>query len=324
MAAGTYTVLSVPNSVKKVYDGSLAKTLAELSPATARLAMHGKVTYGHKKLRLSWPVVSDPHGAASNIPDGGALPAASREELEPAVMDWAIYIKTLRVGRLIRLGAVDPNEYFQSAEGADMIASELNRIIPQIARSINNHIVSGVANGANAVTSLWSAVGTNTNTYAGISRVGNTFWQPYVANAGGTNRAVTRTMMELARNNISINREANTKEIWAGATAFDAIRALINTIYPGRNVEPEKLQGAAMQIYWEDTPVIKMPGMDANATRWLDFESDEGIELKFQHSEDFLFQEENTNSYDSRWSVAAHCQLVVHNPWKQGSLDDLI
>lgn len=323
MAAGTYTIVSVPASIKKVYDGLLAKTLVEKSPATARLALHNKITYGNAILRINWPAVSDSHDAASNIPDGGALPAASREVLEEAILDWAIYISTLRVGRLLMKGAT-PEEYFKSAEGATVIASELNRIIPQIARSINNHIVSGVANGANAVTSLFSAVGTNTNTYAGISRVGNTFWQPYVNNNGGVNRAVTRTLMEQTRNNLIENREAIVTEIWAGATAWDAIRTLINTIYPGRNVEPERLQGAAMQIFWEDTPVIKMPGMDANATRWLDFESGEGIELKFQHPEDFLIQEENTDSYDKRMSVAAHCQLVVHNPWKQGSLDDLI
>jgi hypothetical protein len=98
---------------------------------------------------------------------------------------------------------------------------------------------------------------------------------------------------------------------------------LINTITPSRNNDPTILKGGARQIYWENIPVIEMQDMDANATYWLDMNSDNGVELVRQHEKDFLVRIESTNSYDDRMSVAAHYCLAVRNPWKQGALLDI-
>lgn len=323
MAKGTYTVSSVSSRIHTHYNGALAHTLLEKSAAIARLNELGKVRYGVKVVRHSWPAVSDPHEDAHNIPDGGPIPDASREEITKAYLDWAIYIEAIRVGRILQNTAKNPEEFFMTAEGADALASEMNRVIPKIARTINSDIISLSANAANKVISLGSAIGSNSNTYGGIARTGNAWWQPYVDSNSGTNRSVTRTIMETAYDNLNENRESQTSEVWAGTTAFNAIRTLINTIYPGRNTNPEVMKAGASMIYWENLPIIRMPGMDANATYWLDFDSDDGIELLFQHDDDFLIKEEPGNSYDTRWSVAAHACLKVANPWKQGSVQDL-
>ena len=324
MATGTKVTGNATEQVHTWYNGSLAKTLNEQSPAVARLQETGNVE-NRVVQRISWPAVSDPHGDANTIADGGVLPTASREEITKAVLDYMIYIHTIRVGRKLNMGGKSPGEFFATAEGVDILTSELNRAIPQVARTIHKHIVAATTAGANDLVGLGDAVGKNNNTYAGIARAANAYWQPYVNDNGGVDRSVTRAMLEDMVSNLVETRGASVSEVWCGFTAWNAIRNLINTISASRNQDPDNLRAGAQAIYWEGIPFVRMPQMDANASYWLDLGTDGGVKLLFQHpdGQDFLFKEEDTDSYDYRWSLAAHVCLQVHNPFKQGALLDI-
>ncbi len=324
MAVGPYVLSNQLANVQQVFNGLLAETMLRSNPSVARLIELGMVEYGKKVERLRWSAVSDGFPDPSTILDSGTLPGATREEITPVLLNWTIYIELLRFGRLLQMG-VTPEEYFLTAQGATLMANEITRVIPIISRGIHKHIVKLGSNGATDLTSLGDAIANQGNTYAGIDRTTATFWQPYLnEGAGNVNRSVTIALLEDMVNNLVENREAVIGEVWSGATAWDATRTLIKTDSPSRNVDPEVLRGGASRIFWNDIPFIKMPGMDTNAQFWMDFVSGEGIKLLFQHEKDFLIKDEHTNSYDTRVSVAAHPQLKVHNPWKQGCLRDLI
>lgn len=321
MPSGTATRSDYASLIQKVYRGSLAKTLLERSPAYSRLEALGKIRVDVRN-EIRWPVVDESHGSASNISDGETLPASTMETYIDAVLYYKIFLKMIRVGRMMTGGSTNKNEFY-SPDG-DAIKHQVNRAIPQIARTIHSQIVALTTASTKNLTSLGDAIANTTNTYAGLSKATYTNWAPYLSSGGGTNRSLTETLLRDMYDTLSDDRESQISEVWCGITAWNALGALTKSFTA--NANPTEVHGGFTKIWWNDIPFYRMPGMDGNAMFFLNFDEGiegEGIELLRQHEDDFMVREEATNSYDDRMSIAAHYQLVVHNPWKQGALLDV-
>lgn len=309
--------------IQKVYRGQLAKTLLEKSPAYSRLQDLGKIRVDTRN-ELRWPAVSAGTGDADNIADGGTLPAAKSEEYDDAELNYKIFIKMVRVGRLVKMGSVNKDEFFSKAP--DALQHQVNRAIPQMARTIHKQIIATTAPSANALVGLGDAVGNDSNTYAGIDRSTEAWWQPYVNDNPAGNRSLSEALMIDVFDTLTDDREAETSEIWCGVTAWNALVSILDTLMPGRRTSGEEIRAGVISQTWKGIPCIRMTGMDVNAMYFLDFQEgvdEDGIELLRQHNDDILVRPEATDSYDDRMSIAGHYQLVVHNPWKQGSLLDV-
>jgi len=320
----TTTLETIAGQLNEVYNGALAETFEKEAPSVTRLQDLGLVKQ-EKKTAIRWPAVSSSPGNASTIPDGGTLPSADEEELEQATLPYKIFLKLARVGRLLQIASSNGSqEFFKTAEGIDMLTEKINRFIPWIAKTIHEQIVANATAVATDIVCLGDAIGKNNNTYAGINRVTDTYWQPYVNANAGVNRTLTAAMLEDMVTNLVVNRGAKITEVWCGDTAWRATRTIINTISPSRNHDPEILRGGAKMISWEGIPFLNMKDVDANAQFWMDLSGEEnGIILYRQTDQDLLIRPESTNSYDDRMSVSAHYQLVCRNPRKHGALLDV-
>lgn len=308
------TIDDILAAINRVYSGALAKTLLETSPAYQRLQAMGKVVTD-ARIEHRWPAVSKAYGGVTSIADGGTLPVSDQEEYDTAQLRYSINIGTVRVGRLLKMASSNKDEFFVE------IQRQVDAAMRQLAREIHLQIVRDEKVRTTDLTGLGEAVRMNDNTYAGIARATNAFWQPYVNDNGGTNRPLSEALMTDVFDVLVQERGAQTGEIWSGTTAWNAAADLLGTTV--RTSDPNNIRGGAQTINWKGLDIIKMPNMDTNTMDFLDFESDDGIQLKRQHEKDFITQNEATNSYDELVSIAGHYQLIVHNPFKQGCLKDV-
>lgn len=319
MANGVYTSDTIASLIQETFSGSLAHTLNDRSPAYASLQAKGRVQTD-KRIALRWPAIKKAYDGVTNIKDGQTLPDAAQQEYMEATLNYKIFIGVLRFGRLLQMGQ-NPDEFFRTPEGATLLDSQTKAAILQMERDIHSQIV-GADSETDGIICLGDAVGKNNNTYASLARGTYAYWQPYVNGNGGTNRSITETLLRDMYDTLTDVRGSNIDECWCGTTAYNALKDLFLTnkvSYP----QSETVRGGTTQIFWNGIPFLRMPNMDTNSIYWLDFESDEGITLKRQHDQDFIVKEESTNSYDTRYSIAGHYQLVVHNPWRQGALNDV-
>jgi len=326
MADGRVNLTSIADIIQDVYEGALAKALLEYSDAYSELQKLGKIRT-FEGSSYDWPVVSSGVGDAENIPDGGTLPAATQENYAKAALSYAIFIKIIRVGRLTNFASMNKKEFYIQAK--DMLQHQVQRAIPQMARSIHKQII-GETDSTYGITGIGSAIGSMTNTYAGIDRTSATYFAPYVNGNSGTNRTLTEALMLDVFDTLTEDRDSEPEAIWAGVTAWNALAKLLGTSGATANYyinqDPNKLNGGAVDLIWKGIPVKRMRGMDANHMYFLNFEGGSegtGIELLKQHNEDFITTPESTNAYDNRISIAGHYMFVVHNPWKQGALKDV-
>lgn len=321
MGAGGSFLNTLASLIQKTYNGGLETCFNELSPIYKLLNEKGLVQVDTRNY-IRWPVKSSPHGGVVSIPDGGTLPAAQHTEFSDAYMTYKIILGTLRIGRLAQRGSLS-EEFFKSAEGADALATEVDSLLKQMARTIHLQICALSQASTTDIDSLGDAVADITNVYAGLDRTTNAFWRPYVNSNGGTNRALTETLLRDMHNTLTKIRGAVIGEVWCGTTAWDALEDLLRGKVTVNNNDPKALEVGAQIIWWRGIPFYRIADLDENAMYWLDFISGKGIKLYRQHEDEFLVTPENTDSYDVRMSVACHTNFVVHNPWYQGALLDV-
>lgn len=326
MADGRAILSTIAEIIQESFQGALAKSLLENSDAYSYLQQAGKIrtfvgsTY-------DWPVVKSGHGVADNIPDGGTLPQATQETYENASLSYSIFLKMIRVGRLTNFASLNKRQFYIQAR--DMLTHQVQRAIPQMARSIHSQIVAETDT-TYGLKGIGTAMGTTTNTYAGLNRATATYFAPYVNHNSGTNRALTEALMLDVYDTLTENRDSEPTVIWAGVTAWNAIAKLLGVSGTTANYtimqDRTNLTGGALSLTWKGIPVIRMRNMDSNHIYFINMEPGViggGVELLRQHDEDFIVQPESTNAYDNRISIAGHYMLVCHNPWKQGSLKDV-
>lgn len=316
----TVNLATIQALIQKMYSGALANTIIQTSPAYSILKERGKIKVQTRN-EIRWQAIKTRYAGITNINDGETLPNSSDTQYADAYLTYKIYIGLLRVGRLAQLGSKNSMEFFSTPQGIDLLAQQMQQVLPQMARQMHLDLVSLDSTSAKSLTSLGDAIAKNDNIYANIDRTTNAFWQPYVNANGGVNRALTEALLRDMHDVLTFDRDAKVSEVWCGLTAFNALEDLLEDRV--RIMTPNEYRAGAIRIFWRDVPFVRMPNMDTNAMYWLDFDSDEGIEIWQQHPEDFLTRAEPTNSYDDRISLSNHSELRVHNPFKQGALLDV-
>lgn len=321
MGSGTVTRDTLSGILQTVFDGDLSVCLNRISAAYKWFQTTGRVKT-KQEMSVEWPVQTAAHAGVTQIDDGETLPAASQPEYGTAVLPFKIQIGVVQIGRLAQLGSVGP-EYFKTKAGATLLSDTLADTVLEVARAIDLQIQQLNALTTKQFPSLGDIVATTNNTYAGIARAGAAYWQPYVNSNGGVNRSLTRALLDDVLDTLKNVRGANPDVIWAGTTAWNALRDL-----EGDKIQYDgsmQLQLGTTVISLDGIPAIKMPRMDANAMYCLDTNSDgeESLAYVKQHNEDMLVQEESTGSYSFRSSVAHHSTLKCKSPWRQGALLDV-
>ncbi|MFH0814315.1 MAG: phage major capsid protein [Pseudomonadota bacterium] len=327
MAVGLVTQDTVAALIQDVYGpGALAVCLNKFSKAYTFFQRTGRIIED-PRLYIRWPIKSVAYPSVTNISDGQTLPSAGQPEYSEAVLSYKIAIGMIRLGRLTQLGATSL-EYFRTGAGQGLLQDQMAEVLEEMARTIDLQIVQLASGSTLQITGLGDAVANNANTYAGIARAANAFWQPYVNGNAGTNRGLTEALLRDVHDTLKNTRGAVVDAVWCGTTVWHALEDLLKNT--GNNSRVRYVDGGTKlragiegDIIWNGIPFSEMDRMDTNAMFWLDFTSGQGIGLHRQHKDDFLIQKEATNAYDDRWSLAGHYQLKVHIPWRQGALLDV-
>lgn len=321
MATGPTFISTVASLIQKTYTGQLAIALNESSPIFQRLMLKNRVVQD-QRLKINWPIIKGEFTGVTTINDGGKLPDPGQEDYADASLQYKIYLGTVRLGRLLQIGAAGNNiEVFKTGDGATLLEQQVNAAIRQIARNMHKDMAKNTSTDTKDINALGDIVASTTNSYAGISRVGNAFWQPYVNANAGVDRALTIALLRDIFNTMTEDRGVTPEEVWCGRTAFDAMADLIGANV--RQFDPNNLNAGAETIHWKGIPFVFIPNMDPNAMWWLDFTTDGGMWLKRQHKDDFIVRAESTDSYDDRISIAGHYQLQLVNPFAQAALLDV-
>jgi hypothetical protein len=185
-------------------------------------------------------------------------------------LSYAIFIKMIRVGRLTNFASMNKKEFYIQAR--DMLQHQIQRAIPQMARSVHKQII-GETDSTYGITGIGSAIGSMTNTYAGIDRTGATYFAPYVNHNSNTNRSLTEALLLDVYDTLTEDRDSEPEAIWAGVTAWNAMAKLLGTSGATANYyitqDPNKLNGGAVDLIWKGIPVKRMRGMDANHMYFL-------------------------------------------------------
>ena len=316
MPSGKVLAADWANIVQTVYADVFPVALNRISFIWSRLAELGKVRQINRN-NIDWRVNSAGHGNVTAIDDGETLPSPGKQTVVNPQLQFKILIATISVGRQVQRAS-----FAADSSVADALAWETQRTIEDMAREIHLDLVGSAASTKN-ITGLQDALNAS-NTYAGIARGANTFWQPYVNDNGGTDRALTEALLEDVVDTLKTQRGARISEAWCGVTAWNALRQLIyTTLAPARNNTPERLAAGAMALEWEGIRFVKVPDYDLNRIDFVDLDSEGGIEYLVQSDQDFMVAPEATDSFDTRVSITHMSQLVCWNPFKQGSLQDV-
>ncbi len=267
--------------------------------------------------RIDWRVNSEGHGNVTSISDGETLPSPGKQVYVNAQLLFKIQIATIAVGRQQQRASFAPD-----SSVSDALLRETELAIEDMSRDLHLQIAGPQAT-TKRITSLEEAISA-TGTYAGISRAANPFWQSFVDDNGGNNRALTQALLENVGDTLKNSRGARPTEVWCGIQAWNALRALIEgTLAPARNLDPTALKAGALRLEWEGLSFIKVPDIDTNKMFFVDLVSDGGISLLTQASNDFIVTPESTDAFDTRLSISNMMELVVWNPFKQGLLADV-
>lgn len=315
MASGTVLAADWAAIVETRYAPFFPAALNRVSFAWNRLNSMGKVRF-YNQTNIDWRINSEGHSNIVAIDDGETLPSPGKQEYVNAQKEHKILLAMISVGR-----KQQRNSFGRDSSVTNSLQFETQKTIQDMARRLHQRIV-GTASNTKQITGIEDGIADN-NTYAGISRPANPFWQSFVNDASGVNRPLTEVLLMDVIDTLRTQRQAMITEAWCGITAWNALRDLINTIAPSRNMNPTALAAGASSIEYEGIEFIKVPDYDLNRIDFLDLESDGGIEYLIDQANQFVVTPESTDAYDMRVSISHSGNLVVWNPFRQGSLQDV-
>lgn len=320
MADGGQYIETVRAELQRIYEPAFAVALNQRYATYALLKNRGRViTNG--KLQIEWLVKTARHGNATSIPDGGTLPDPGHSTRTPARLDFKIIVAVISVGRLLNLGSKS-DQYFKLQGVLDALADQTQDAIDDVANKLNTQITANTKVKATDLDSLADAICSTTNIYANINRALNTFWRPYVNHNSDVNRALTETLIQDMLYNLNSIRGASVAEVWCGTQAWEAMEALVRSIAPIRNNDPNRTIAGATYVEYRKVPYILNPDIDTNRMIFHDYVNG-GPYLVKQHQEEILIKAESTDSYDTRLSAAVHANLWYKDTYHQGCLDDV-
>jgi hypothetical protein len=119
---------------------------------------------------------------AENYAEGADAANFGSDAQQPAILNWGLYRSNFHLSEL----AMDAAATSSSPDGNKAIwARNLVNATAKLATTLNAAVFTGAGTGT-LLTGLDAAIGSDTNTYAGINRStgGNEFWKPYHVDPG--------------------------------------------------------------------------------------------------------------------------------------------
>ncbi len=259
---------------------------------------------------VRWPVRYAGNTSAGSYAEGDSGAGAGNQGFKKAFLGWKLNKVEVEVSGLAQ-AVGDAGGMIVPA-----LRTELDLGLADVRGNINTQLMSdGSGNAGKDITGLFAAIA-DTGTYAGLDRGTYTWWKSYVSANGGTQRNLTEELMRTVKSTIEA-RGGRVTAIYAGSAQWYRYGDLLRA--ERRQQNPTSLTGGYQALDFEGVPLIKVPGYSQTRMDFVDEELLEYIVLKDFEAKPMA----KTKDSDAIW-VTHYSQLVCRNPYRMGSLQDLV
>ncbi len=259
---------------------------------------------------VRWPVRYAGNTSAGSYAEGDSGAGAGNQGFKKAFLGWKLNKVEVEVSGLAQ-AVGDAGGMIVPA-----LRTELDLGLADVRGNINTQLMSdGTGNAGKDITGLFAAIA-DTGTYAGLDRGTYTWWKSYVSANGGTPRNLTEELMRTVKSTIEA-RGGRVTAIYAGSAQWYRYGDLLRA--ERRQQNPTSLTGGYQALDFEGVPLIKVPGYSQTRMDFVDEELLEYMVLKDFEAKPMA----KTKDSDVIW-VTHYSQLVCRNPYRMGSLQDLV
>jgi hypothetical protein len=259
---------------------------------------------------VRWPVRYAGNTSAGSYAEGDSGAGAGNQGFKKAFLGWKLNKVEVEVSGLAQ-AVGDAGGMIVPA-----LRTELDLGLADVRGNINTQLMSdGAGNAGKDITGLFAAIA-DTGTYAGLDRGTYTWWKSYVSANGGTPRNLTEELMRTTKSTIEA-RGGRVTAIYAGSAQWYRYGDLLRA--ERRQQNPTSLTGGYQALDFEGVPLIKVPGYSQTRMDFVDEELLEYMVLKDFEAKPMA----KTKDSDVIW-VTHYSQLVCRNPYRMGSLQDLV
>lgn len=259
---------------------------------------------------VRWPVRYAGNTSAGSYAEGDSGAGAGNQGFKKAYLGWKLNKVEVEVSGLAQ-AVGDAGGMIVPA-----LRTELDLGLADVRGNINTQLMSdGAGNSGKDITGLFAAIA-DTGTYAGLDRGTYTWWKSYVSANGGIPRNLTEELMRAVKSTIEA-RGGRVTAIYAGSAQWYRYGDLLRA--ERRQQNPTSLTGGYQALDFEGVPLIKVPGYSQTRMDFVDEELLEYMVLKDFEAKPMA----KTKDSDVIW-VTHYSQLVCRNPYRMGSLQDLV
>lgn len=131
------------------------------------------------------------NGAAETFSDGADVSTYNSDYALPATLNWGLYRANFAVTELAQAAAATSSG--SALELLNLMETQADQAAMKIASKVNADLFSG---SGSHIIGLDTAIGLATGSYAGIDKGTYTGWAPTVSANGGTDRPLTKAIMD--------------------------------------------------------------------------------------------------------------------------------
>lgn len=283
-----------------------------------------KETYTEKDIQ--WKVNYSGNDSVGSYGENASFGTAGEQAYTTARLEWRLNKAVVRVSGLAHAVSQSGNSII------DAIATETESSLRDLKRQLNLQMLADGVGNLNGLrpelnvggvgfdlTGIQAAIddGSLVTVYAGIDRTVNAWWQSFVLDNGGVQRALTEELMFQVTNEIE-TRGGKVTHILCSPSTWTKYGLLLKA--ERRQVNPgQTLMGGFQTLDFNGIPVVKVPDYEEGRMDFLDND-----ECKYMVLTDFAVEPRDPGSFDaSQFFIKHYSQLKYENPWKAGSLRDI-
>ncbi len=308
----TVTIDAIPALINEVFDPVFAEVLQRNTWLLSRIRVKGSTAK-----TIKWRVHTSGNNSRGSYGELDNLGTAGMQGYITAELPWKLNKILVEVSGLAQ--AISAGEGFV----VDLLQNELEEALPDLQEEINTQLLGdGTGNSGKDLTGVTAAIddGTDTATYAGVSRAGQPLMASYRNdNAGGGNRTLTMALMRDVKRTVeSFPRKGRVSAIWTGDALWDSYGTLLIGTDDARRSYNDNIQilnGGYQALLFEGIPVIKVPGYAANRMDFVDERWWEYYILRNFVTEKLAKVKDVDTFFMKHYS-----QLRCKDPYKQGTL----
>lgn len=260
-----------------------------------------------------WQVKSAGHAGVASFAEGATAPAPDEFERTQAVLSWGQYHGTVKLSGLARDELDAAGDLYIENYLAEQFMDVADEFVDTIEADLRG------AGGSPGVVGL-STILSDSGTYAGIARSGNTFWQSYTNDVSG---ALTMAAMNATHNALVDTIGGDYDAILTSKAQFDAYVGLTSgTGAPATNrvhLSPSERQLTAVggfgDVAWfNGRPIIPIKGYTTGVMHFVTLS-----ELVMRVLKSIDVKEVATSNDDASWYITWKGQSEYRNPRFRGA-----